>query len=304
MVRNSQKTDLVFADVKDREEFHVICADISEKLSTPFPVDYIVHGANSTASKDFLTQPVEVIKSILYGTTNVLEFAKEKRIKSMVYLSSMEVYGITDPQKETVTEYDIGFIDTSAVRSCYPEGKRMAENLCTCYAKEYDVPVKIARLAQTFGAGVDYHDNRVFAQFTKAAIEKKNIVLHTQGNSKRNSCYTTDAIRGVLCMLNNGKNGETYNIANPQTSITIKDIAQLVAQKIADGKIDVEFDLDTQAGYSVDFQFNMNVEKMEKLGWKSYVELEEMYKRMSQSFLFYQTSKTLKNTACNNKVTS
>ena len=133
-----------------------------------------------------------------------MEFAKRrgKYLEGMVYLSSLEVYGKTE--KEQIKEEDLGYIDILTPRSSYSEGKRMSETMCISYAQEYNVPVKIARLAQTFGAGVSKDDNRVFAQFAKSVINNENIILHTKGETKRNYCYTTDAVRGIFTILTKG----------------------------------------------------------------------------------------------------
>ena len=96
----------------------------------------------------------------------------------MVYLSSLEVYGTPDGTKEFITESDYGYIDPLQARSSYSEGKRMVECLCKAYQEEYGVPVRVARLSQTFGTGVAYDDGRVFAEFARCAMEKKDIVLH------------------------------------------------------------------------------------------------------------------------------
>ena len=117
------------------------------------------------------------------GTTNVLEFAKAKNVRSMVYISSMEAFGITDPKKNLINEKDLGYIDILNPRSSYSEGKRICECICAAYFSQYGIPVKIARLAQTFGAGVPDSDTRVFAQFAKSAINGEDIVLHTKGES-------------------------------------------------------------------------------------------------------------------------
>lgn len=91
----------------------------------------------------------------------------------MVYVSSMEVYGIPDEKKEYITEKDLGYIELENVRSSYSEGKRICECLCNAYVAEFGLPVKSARLAQTFGAGVLQEDNRVYAQFARSAMKKR-----------------------------------------------------------------------------------------------------------------------------------
>ena len=135
----------------------------------------------------------------------------------MVYLSSLEVYGVPQTEDGTVTETDYGYIDPLSVRSSYSEGKRMVECLCASYAKEYQVPVKVARLSQTFGAGVEYHDGRVFAEFARCAVEKRNIILHTAGNTLRTYCYTKDAVAALLTILVKGEVGSAYNVTNKNT---------------------------------------------------------------------------------------
>lgn len=151
----------------------------------------------------------------------------------------MEAFGITDSSLEYVKEDDLGYIDIHNVRSSYSEGKRICECLCSSYAREYNVPVKIARLAQTFGAGIPYEENRVFAQFAKSAINGNDIVLHTAGQSVGNYCYTRDVVKAILLLLIRGNNGEAYTVANPASSITIRGMAEMVAKELADDKIKV-----------------------------------------------------------------
>lgn len=129
-----------------------------------------------------VTKPVETICVAVDGTRNILELAKENDVKSVVYISSMEVYGSPDASLPYVSENDYGYVDILNVRSCYPEGKRMCECLCTSYAHEYNLPIKIARLAQTFGAGVSKNETRVFAQFARSLINEEDIILHTKEN--------------------------------------------------------------------------------------------------------------------------
>ena len=265
---------------------NIVIGDIRDSIDIKDEIDYIIHGASMTSSKAFVDFPVETIRTALEGTDNVLEFAKVKKIKSMVYLSSLEVYGVTDPDKKSIRESEYGYIDQLVSRSSYSEGKRMAECLCISYGNEYGVPVKIARLAQTFGPGVSYEDNRVFAQFARSAIEEKDIVLKTKGETYRNYCYTRDAIKGILCVLLKGQNNEAYNIANRETGITICNMAELIAHDIAEDKIKVIFDIaddSSRLGYGPTIKVALNTEKLERLGWKAEVDLKSAYERMIQS---------------------
>lgn len=289
LVRDAEKAKHILKEC--RTEFVVcdICrmAEFAEKMDTVGKVDYIFHCAAITESAKMIEQPVEVFESIVLGSSNILKFAKKSEVKSMVYLSSMEVYGQVMGESETaisVTEEMTGIINGLECRSCYPLGKKMAENLCYSYYKEYGIPVRLARLAQTFGAGVLPGENRVFAQFARSAAEGKDIVLHTDGLSRGNYCYTADAIYGLFCILLKGENGQAYNIVNEEESRTVREMAYLVAEKIADGKIKVVFEIPEENvfGYAPKANVKLSGEKLRATGWSAKYSMEEMYQRMME----------------------
>lgn len=266
-------------------DVRIVEVDLTDKgkvLSLNLNCGYIIHCASVTASAEMITRPAEVIESIVNTTQTILMYARQRRIKSMVYISSMEVYGSIDCSKGCrITEDEVsrGVVELLAARSCYPLGKRMAENICYSYFKEYGVPVKIARLAQTFGEGVRRSDKRVFAQFANAVKESNDIVLHTQGNSMGNYCGIHDAVSGILTILEKGINGEAYNVVNETNTMTIRQMAELVADKIAGGKIKVVYDIpeDNQYGYAADTALRLSGEKLMSLGWEPEESLEAMY---------------------------
>lgn len=282
-VRNREKAERILGNLLNQSNISLLIGDVNKSIIVEQKIDYVFHCASITASKYMVSNPVETILTSVDGTKNVLYLAKEKKCKSVVYVSSMEMYGKLE--NENVTESELGYIDPLAIRSNYPESKRLCENMCIAFCAEYGVPVKIARLSQTFGAGVLEEENRVFAQFARSAIEGKNIVLHTKGLSEGNYCYTRDTIMGLLFILLKGKSGEAYNVSNPQTHTTIANMAQMVCNKIAGGIIEVEFDIPTENcfGYAADTKMKLNSDKLQNLGWKPEVGLEEMYRRMIQS---------------------
>lgn len=285
VVRNFELAKLVLKDCI----VEYIIQDIRDSLNCDKDVDYIIHCAAITKSKEMIAAPVENIQISLYGTDNILKLAKEKRTRSIVYLSSMEVYGFTNPNLESVTEKELGYIDLYNSRSCYPESKRLCENMCYCYFSEYKVPVKVARLAQTFGAGTNINDTRVFGQFARSVISKKDIVLHTDGKSTGNYCYTADTVKGILLVLLKGNNGEAYNIANEDACMTVKQMAELVASKVANGKISVIYekkDEQSSYGYAPPVKVKLNTDKIRRLGWEPSIGLIDMYKRMIEDSLY------------------
>lgn len=287
LIRSEKKAKKVFGELLDRGDVRLVVGDVNQKLNVQESVDYVIHGASPTSSRYFVTNPVETIMTALDGTNNILEFAKEKKVKSMVYLSSLEVYGVPQVEGGIVKEDDYGYIDPLSVRSSYSEGKRMVECLCVSYAKEYGVPVKVARLSQTFGAGVEYEDGRVFAEFARCAVEKRNIVLHTAGNTLRTYCYTKDAVSAIFTILLKGEAGTAYNVTNKNTAVTIREMAQCVCDAFPESNIKVEFDMpkDLESfGYNPEMVIRLDPQKLEKLGWHATVDLKEMFIRMIAAF--------------------
>ena len=245
-------------------------------------IDYIVHGACPTDSSFFAEHPVETIQTIVSGTANVLQLAKEKDVKSLVHLSSMEVYGEV-LTKEKISENDLGKIDLTSLRSSYPEAKRLAENLCACFAKEYNVPVKVARLVQTFGPGVKYEDKRVFAYMMRCALDNKDIELKTSGKKENSYLYTMDAVTAILTMLAKGEDGKTYNVANEKTYCSVKEMGRIVLDTFGKNNLRVITNVGddfTAQMYPPRSRMNLSTAAIMLLGWIAKQELPQMYKRM------------------------
>ncbi len=274
--RSKQKSRVVLGDVVDRIDM-VYADDFNFNVKC----DYIIHTASPTTSKFFIENPVETIDTILMGTKAMLELARREKAV-FVYISSMEEYGVPYEIGQLMTEDKVGIIDHLMPRSCYPEGKRMCECMCAAYASEYGVDTKIVRLAQTFGAGIPLSDNRVSMQFAKSVVTSKDILLHTEGKSVSNFCYLTDAIVGILTVAIKGKVGEAYNVCNDKEARSIYQIARLVADEVADGRIDVvKYIPDgVNFGYAPDNTMRLCSEKIRKLGWEPKVGMAEGYRRI------------------------
>lgn len=283
MARNKIKTEKVFQDFKNGN-IEFIYGDVTEYSDYSCNLDYIIHCANTTSSKEYVEKPVETIKTIVNGTEKLLELAKNQKDCTFLYLSSMEVYGSVTEQEGLISENDSGYINPVSIRSSYSEGKRMAECLCASYAKEYNVNTKIARLAQVFGADVSLEDNRIFAQLAKCVINKAYFVMHTLGKSYGNYCYTIDAVKALLMLLTKGETGEAYNVVNEDTCISIGKMAEMVASEV--GNFNIVYDIPESAfkyGYAPDTKMHLSAKKINELGWKASVGLKEMYIRMIES---------------------
>lgn len=277
-VRNKEKFKLMYSKYLKNTKYEIIIGDLSDDIKYDNKIDFIFHLANNTDSSKMIKYPVETILTIVEGTKYILNLAKEKKVMSMVYISSMEVYGkIYDNSK--IMEEKLGELDILNIRSSYSQGKRTAENLCRCYYEEYDVPVKIARLAQVFGPGVPENDNRVFMQFIRSLINKEDIVLHTTGESRGNYCSAIDCITAIFTILTMGSNGEAYNVVNENTNMTIKEMAELVANEISDIKLNVKLNInkDINKKYAPKTNLHLSSKKLNDLGWKSTQNLKQMY---------------------------
>lgn len=278
VVHNMEKAKKTFPDA---DGLTLIEADINVPLFVDGKIDYIIHGASITSSRMFVDAPVETILTSVNGTRNMLELAREKQVRSFLFLSTMEIYGT--PQTDgKITEDAVCSIDTMQKRSSYPESKRLCETLCSAYHAQYGVPAKVIRLTQTIGPGIDYNDGRVFAEFARCVIEHRNIVLHTTGETKRSYLSTDDAVTAILTVLLKGENGQAYNAANEATYCSIYEMAQLVAQEICGGMIDVriqEANIE-RFGYAPELKMNLDTSRLKALRWEAKDSLIEMYRKL------------------------
>lgn len=282
-VRNEEKARRMFGSA-DRGNLSLLISDIltmpTDKLTQN--VDYMIHAASQTSSRAFVDTPVETIFTAIDGTRRALEFAKNNQVKCFVYLSTMEVYG-APADDEKIDEQHGTNLDTMQPRSCYPESKRLCEILCASWQKEYNVPVRVLRLTQTFGPGVRYDDGRVFAEFARCAMEKRDIVLKTAGLTCRSYLYTADAASAILTVMLRGEDGKAYNAANESTYCSIREMAELVAKECAAGAINVRIEAaedPSRLGYAPTLHMNLDTSRLRSLGWKPVYGLVDSYCRM------------------------
>lgn len=282
--RNKDKLVAKYGTFLSDSHVSYILNDIKDMIKCDLPIDFIIHTASITSSLDFINYPVETIDTLINGTKKVLEFARAHKVKKVIYLSSLEVYGDIHDERELIDENKYGYIDFLKERSSYSEGKRMSECLCSSFAKEYDLFINIARLSQTIGSDISLNDNRVFAQFGKFAVLNKDIVLKTKGNTIRSYTYISDAVRGILFVLLKGENRNAYNIANKNTLCSISELAHLFAKK-SEYDIKVIYDLSENAstlGYNNEIKINLDTTKIEKLGFTPSVGLEDIVNKLIQ----------------------
>lgn len=277
-IRNLNKAKAIYSE--DFESIRFIECDLVSYLSGLTEKDdfqYIVHCASPTVGRYMTEHPVETYMLAIDSTRAILEYAR-KRQTNIVYVSSLEYYGQNFNDK-LITEDMQGYVNNTDPRSSYPLGKRAAEYLCAAYAKQFEVNAKVARLTQTFGAGVLPDDNRVFAQFARSVIAGTDIILHTKGESAKPYCYTTDVVSAILYILLKGKSGESYNVANSDTYISIRGMAEFMIERF-NPSVKIIIDEKNNVGYAPVTKLNLSTEKLKSLGWKPKYNLSCIFSRL------------------------
>ena len=238
--------------------------------------EYIIHCASPTASKYFVSNPVETLSFNIATTTAIMEYAKKYCVKGVLFLSSLESYGTVTEDDTLIDEDYQGYVNPLEVRSSYNIAKRTCECICHAYSQEYNVPVKMVRLTQIISSKVAQEDMRVYAQFARSAAREEDIILHTEGTSARQYLYIDDAVEALITVLMKGNSGEAYNVANEDTYISVKDMAEFV-QKNFNPEHKVVIQKRDDMGYAPVTKLRLSTQKLRDLGWSPRYGLYEMY---------------------------
>lgn len=190
--------------------------------------DYIIHGASNAFPGMIIKEPVETMLSNFLGMKHLLDYAKEQGTKRILYISSSEIYG-EKKGDEPYKEGQYGYIDLLNPRNSYSVGKRAAETLCASYFAEYGIGSVIVRPGHIYGPTASPHDNRVSSAWAYAAARGEDIVMKSDGSQIRSYCYCLDCASAILKVLLCGENCHAYNISNPDSVITIRQMAKLLS---------------------------------------------------------------------------
>lgn len=264
--RNEERARERFKEYSADDAFHFVKNDVMQPVNSDAEFDYIIHAASNASPNFFAKNPVEIIKSNVDGVAHLMDYGLNHGMKRFLYISSGEVYGEGDGR--VFTEEYSGYVNCATPRACYPSSKRVAETLCVSYADEYDADVVIARPCHTYGPHFTEQDNRVYAQFIRNVLRGEDIVMKSTGEQFRSWCYVVDCVSGLLHILLKGKCGEAYNIADGESNISIRELAETIASI---GGRDVVIDVpdnDENRGFNPVTKSVYSTEKLESLGWK------------------------------------
>lgn len=213
-------------DLINHPNFEFIRHDITESIL--LEVDQIYHLACPASPKAYQYNSIKTIKTNIIGTMNALGIAK--RTKARILLTSTsEVYG--DPQISPQVEEYWGNVNPIGIRSCYDEGKRVAETLMMEYHRNHNVDIRIARIFNTYGPKMDKNDGRVVSNFINQCLENKDITIYGEGLQTRSFCYVDDTVDGLIKLMNQTNTIGPVNLGNPY-ELTIKELALILLEKI------------------------------------------------------------------------
>lgn len=231
--------------------------------------DYWIHAASTTHPVAYATEPVNTILSNVLGTRNLLDQAAKTPGSRFLLLSSVEIYGENRGGPQAFREEDCGYLNCNTLRAGYPEAKRVSEALCQAYIAEKGVDAVIIRLPRCYGPTMRMSDSKAAAQFIKKGVRGEDIVLKSAGNQLYSYAHAYDAVRGILWVLTSGEKGQAYNLADPRSDITLRDLAQIAADQAGTRVVFERPDETEKQGYSTASKALLDAEKLRALGWRA-----------------------------------
>lgn len=286
LVRNIEKAEKHFKEMLQRRDFCIIKHDVKNEFKQNINIDYIIHAASQTDPHSFMFNPVETLETNVLGTNNFLKLAVKNKAKFLL-LSTREIYGKPKDSVQYVKENEYGVLDHTLIRSCYPEGKRVAETMVVSYRKEYNVEAKIVRIAHTYGPGIILGDGRVLGDFLNNYLNDEDIVLKSEGKTELALTYISDTVIGIFQVLLDF-NDWLYNISKDDEIVTVKELANIIINIDKNKNLKLVFDLPKdnkkETGYLQNRVAVLSSEKAKKEGWCAKYNLKEGLYRCIQFF--------------------
>ena len=220
-------------DLKSNKNFEFIRHDIIVPIY--LEVDEIYHLACPASPKAYQHNAIKTIKTNIIGTINTLGIAKRTGAKILL-TSTSEIYG--DPTESPQKEEYWGHVNPIGIRSCYDEGKRVAETLMMEYHRNHNVEIRIARIFNTYGPNMDPYDGRVVSNFITQCINNENITIYGDGSQTRSFCYVDDMVDGIIKLMNATNITTPINLGNPDER-TIKNLAVKIKSQFPNTKSEI-----------------------------------------------------------------
>lgn len=255
--------------------FEFVRHDVTQPLYVE--VDQIYNLACPASPPHYQYDPVKTAKTSVYGAINMLGLARRLNAR-ILQASTSEVYG--DPQLHPQPETYRGYVNPIGIRSCYDEGKRMAETLFFDYYRKYDLDIRVIRIFNTYGPKMNPDDGRVVSNFIVQALKGKDITIYGDGTQTRSFCYVDDLIDGMIKMMDIEHFTGPVNIGNPG-EFTMLELANKIIQ-LTNSNSKIVF-CPLPSDDPIKRRPVIDVAK-EKLGWDPKIELEEGLKKTIEYF--------------------
>ena len=235
------------------QEFDIIDGDLSE-IKRDKSNSFVIHMASIASPVFYRKYLIKTIEANIWGLKRLLDDYKDESLRGFLFFSSSEVYGDPIPENIPTPESYRGNVNTIGPRACYDESKRFGETICYEYAKEYNLPISLARPFNNYGPGMKLGDKRVPADFAKAVLNNEDIVILSDGKPTRTFCYISDAITGYLKVLLYGQ-FDVFNIGIDTPEISILELANIYsdnAKKLLNYTGKVIYQTSNEANYLTD----------------------------------------------------
>jgi nucleoside-diphosphate-sugar epimerase len=230
LTRNKDKFTNKYKWLDEYSEISFLEGDIINFDFINEDIDYIIHAATEASVKLNIEEPLAMFETVVNGTKRILEFAKLKKVESLLFTSSGAVYGAQPSSIENISEDFFGAPNASDATSVYGEGKRMAEVLCAVYHKQYDLPVKVARCYAFMGPFLALDSHFAAGNFIGNKLKGEDIIIEGDGTPFRSYMYSADLIIWLWTILFKGKNNNPYNVGSNQ-SISISQLAEFISKE-------------------------------------------------------------------------
>ena len=287
--RNERKLRERYGNFEDKRHVHLMTFDFEKGGIPDIKPDFILHAASAASTKYFIECPVDVLRPNTVGTWNLLNYAKENHVEKFLFFSSNSIYGEGGVNKAVLTENDYGIVDPLNDRSCYIESKRMSEQMCAAFWKQYRVPSVIIRICHTYGPTFDIEqDTRIIPRTIKKILCDSDIEIYRDPDSVIQYTYIADMVAAILLIMLKGNNGEAYNAGSDEI-VKMDDVISWMLQadpqiksKLIEKEIDGKYNF--AKGKGINF-LKLSNEKLRSLGWRQLYSNEEGFKRTVRHYL-------------------
>lgn len=240
------------AHLLGRPDFKLIEHDASRPLEINEPLHWIIHGASIASPSVYRLYPLETIDVNVSGTRHMLDLARAKGVRSVLVMSSSEIYGNPPADCIPTPEDYPGNVSCTGPRACYDESKRLAETLCTVYHRLHGVPVKVIRPFNVYGPGQRLDDKRIIPDFIGDAVARRDLTILSDGRATRSFCYISDAIRAMWHVLLSSCDGEIFNVGNDAEEVSVEQVARRLQDVAGEPRLEIRYCRSSDPHYLTD----------------------------------------------------